>query len=133
MCLFLIFVVFVCCVSLYCICIIFSSGLCSILFDVLYLYHRCVFQIVFCAHLFLCLWIKYCGKTPHTPCKKVEKALIKYTPGEVQRHTQQKVNTQVVRAIIVANSPTFCGRLTHFREELQEEQANQWTPLRPLH
>ena len=32
--------------------------------------------------------------------KKQKNALTKYTPGEVQRHTQQKVNTQVERAAL---------------------------------
>ena len=32
--------------------------------------------------------------------KKQKNALTKYTPGEVQRHTQQKVNTQIERATL---------------------------------
>ena len=52
------------CISI-CFCI-FPTVLYSTLFGVLYLYHRCVFPIVFFvvffgAHLSLRSWIKYCG------------------------------------------------------------------------
>ena len=43
-----------CVVCLYCIYIIFSTVLYSTLFGILYLYHSCVFPIVFCA---ICFYI----------------------------------------------------------------------------
>ena len=60
MCLFFYIFVLVCCVSLYCIYIIFSTVLYCTLFGVPLLVSPLCFPYCFCANLFLCLCIKYC-------------------------------------------------------------------------
>ena len=74
--------------------------------------------------------------------KKQKNALTKYTPGEVQRHTQQKVNTQIERATLHStksigkigkqgkhNDDTSKGYQTKYCTEQQERyKTNQYTP-----